>query len=182
MVDAARLGTPSWILVYSPLARAIVHSCGSTVNNRPSYRISAFEIKLIFEPSSGIPPLILTLSPSRTDRCDFTGFTTPSDETSQLTAMIDGGLSKSATARGACATRFPLSPEIWENLQTAKFYANLNGQIGSGANRNEGVFSPIGRSKVCISKNRTLPIQVIADNFIYQLNLYINKSNHASKK
>jgi hypothetical protein len=42
----------------SPEARAIVHSLGSTVNNRPSYRISAFDIRLILEPSSGIPALI----------------------------------------------------------------------------------------------------------------------------
>lgn len=44
-----------------PLARAMVHSIGSTVNNRPSYRISAFDIKLILEPSSGIPVDILEI-------------------------------------------------------------------------------------------------------------------------
>lgn len=33
----------------------MVHSWGSTVNKRPSYRMSALEIKLIFDPSSGIP-------------------------------------------------------------------------------------------------------------------------------
>lgn len=40
----------------------MVHSCGSTVNKRPSYRMSAFEIRLIFEPSSGIPLAIFFFS------------------------------------------------------------------------------------------------------------------------
>lgn len=43
--------------MHLPLAKAIVHSCGSTVNNLPSYRISAFDIRLIFEPNSGIIPV-----------------------------------------------------------------------------------------------------------------------------
>lgn len=45
----------------SPFASAIVHSVGSTVNSLPSYLISAFDIKLILEPSSGIPVLIVAL-------------------------------------------------------------------------------------------------------------------------
>lgn len=45
---------------HSPFANAMVHSWGSTVKSRPSYRMSAFEMRLIFEPSSGIPVLILS--------------------------------------------------------------------------------------------------------------------------
>lgn len=37
----------------------MVHSCGSTVKRRPSYRISAFDMRLILEPNSGIGALIL---------------------------------------------------------------------------------------------------------------------------
>lgn len=77
----------------SPLAKAIVHSCGSTVNRRPSYLISAFDIRLIFEPSSGIPALILKLFSRRDDWSDVKGFPTPSDEASReratQRAMVD---------------------------------------------------------------------------------------------
>lgn len=44
---------------YLPLESAMVHSCGSTVYRRPSYRMSALEMRLILEPNSGNPPLIL---------------------------------------------------------------------------------------------------------------------------
>lgn len=54
-----------------PEASAMVHSLGSTVNKRPSYRISAFDIKLILEPSSGIPALIIDDFVSDYDGRDF---------------------------------------------------------------------------------------------------------------
>lgn len=44
---------------FLPEAKAIVHSWGSTVKSRPSYRISAFDIRLILEPNSGIPVLMI---------------------------------------------------------------------------------------------------------------------------
>lgn len=45
-------------IIHLPLDKAIVHSCGSTVYKRPSYLMSAFEIRLILEPNSGRPPLM----------------------------------------------------------------------------------------------------------------------------
>lgn len=41
-----------------PLAKAIVHSFGSTVYNCPSYLISDFDIRLIFEPNSGMLAIV----------------------------------------------------------------------------------------------------------------------------
>jgi len=48
----------AYLIYYLPLDKAIVHSCGSTVYKRPSYLMSAFEIRLIFEPNSGNPLLM----------------------------------------------------------------------------------------------------------------------------
>lgn len=72
----------------------------------------------------------------------------------------------------AHARRSSLSPKLrfgeifkWRDLA----------RISIETNQNEGIFVPIGQSKVSNSKNRTLSVQVIAVRIL----IYINKSNHA---
>lgn len=57
-----------------PLARATVDSFGSMVYKMPSYRIPAFDIRLILLPRYGIPPLMAYIHPSYKVKKDDSGF------------------------------------------------------------------------------------------------------------
>lgn len=61
---------------HEPFDKAIVHSWGSTVKSLPSYLMSAFEIRLILLPSSGIaaPPALISKSKWTTETADDGGY------------------------------------------------------------------------------------------------------------